>query len=472
MSEHTVTSIELAAELMALDASRLSDEDVAQLKRLLLDYAAVTLCGSAQPWGRKLRTWASEQGAVGKARLFGSGDRATAATAGLANGTAAHGYELDDTHEASNSHPGAVVITAALAVAEETGASGRAVLAAISAGYEAMARIGMAAISSQVADCGFHVTCLFGPFGAAAAAAKLMGLDANTLAGAWGLALSMTGGSAQFAFEPEGTMVKRLHAGFPVQHGIMAAQLARLGVTAPVQALEGQFGFYKLYSANPKLELLQKAPGLPLEIHRVSLKPYSCCRKFHSLIDGLEIVTDGFRTATETIERIDVHSPQNAITKHMMRRPDSVMAAQYSMPYIVGATLSHGPQRYDAYETRHHQDPRVLSLIDKVEAHHEPKLDAYVPGKMPNRVVVSFTDGGTRETQVIEALGSPEKPLSLDGILAKARSLIAMTDMDIDLDAIAEAVDALPDLESVEPLTRSLVAPHYDAVSQEASAVV
>ncbi len=472
MTHSTITSMALAEELIAIEADRLSDEDIAQLKRLILDYAAVTLCGSAQPWGRKLRTWAGEHGAPGQAHLFGSGDGANAATAGLVNGTAAHGYELDDTHQGSSSHPGAVVITAALAVAEETGASGGALLAAITAGYEAMARIGMASISTEGGDHGFHATCLFGPFGAAAAAAKLLRLDATGMAGAWGLALSMTGGSAQFAFEPEGTMVKRLHAGLPAHHGIIAAQLARLGVTAPIQSLEGTFGFYNLYSTHPKLERLQKQAGEPWQIHQVSFKPYSCCRKFHTLIDGLAVATDNFKIPTETIERIDVYAPQNAITKHMMRRPDSVMAAQYSMPYIVGATLGFGPQRYDAYGTAHHDDPRLLSIIDKVEAHHDASFDALVPNQMPSRVAIRLHDGQQRQAEELEALGSPAKPLSFEGILAKARTLIAMTDPDINLDAIAAAVDALPSLTSAQRLTERFVAPNYDAAVQATTGTV
>jgi 2-methylcitrate dehydratase PrpD len=463
--ESTVTSLAFAEALSALDASRLSEADIEQLKRLVLDYSAVTLCGASQPWGRKLRMWASEHGATGKARLFGSGDGASAATAGLVNGTAAHGYELDDTHQGSSSHPGAVVITAALAVAAETGASGRELLAAIAAGYEAMSRIGMAATSVEVTEFGFHATCLFGPFGAATAAAKLMGLDATGLARAWGLALSMTGGSAQFAFEPEGTMVKRMHAGIPAHNGIIAAQLSRLGVSAPLQSLEGTFGFYKLFTRSPQLDLLRKAADAPLEIHQVSFKPYSCCRKFHTLIDGLSMVTDNGRVTPETITRIDVHSPQNAITKHMMRRPDSVMAAQYSMPYIVGATLGYGARRYDAYETAYHRDPKILRLIDMVESHHEPEFDAYVPVKMPNRVVIHLADGQTREARVIDGLGSPEKPLSFDGLLEKARPLLAMTDPDINLDAIAAAVEALPTLASIDPLTDQLVSPQYGAAT-------
>ena len=350
MNSAQVNSLALAQDMVSIDGASLTQDDIAQLERLILDYATVAMCGSVQPWGRKLRQWALDQNTTGNARLIGSGDLVNAATAALANGTAAHGYELDDTHEASNSHPGAVVISAALAAAAVTGAQGREVLAAIAAGYETMARIGRASTSPEVTERGFHATCLFGPFGAATAAGKLNGLDADGITRAWGLALSMAGGAQQFAHEPQGTMIKRMHAGLPAMHGILAADLSALGVTAPAKPLEGPLGFYHLYSKHVKPEHLGRADGAPLQIHAVSFKPYSCCRKFHGMIDALEIATEGFKLDPEKIVKIDAFSPGNAIKKHAIRRPDSVMAAQYSMPYIVAATLAKGPQDYGAFE--------------------------------------------------------------------------------------------------------------------------
>ena len=465
MSDKHPSSLELASEMLDLDFNGLNDSDVAQLQRLILDYAAVTLCGSIKPWGRKMRAWSQDQNASGPARLIGSGDLTNAATAALANGTAAHGYELDDTHEASSSHPGAVVISAALAVAAEIGSSGRDILAAIAAGYESMTRIGRAAISQEVTERGFHATCLFGPFGAAATAAKLMGLDAEGLARSWGLALSMVSGSSQFAHEPQGTMVKRMHAGIPSMHGVLAAQLGKLEMTAPQNSLEGPLAFYHLYSENPKLELLERKSGAPLEIHNISFKPYSCCRKFHSMIDCLEIATAHFTHDPADIAKIDVYSPANAIKKHAIRRPDSVMAAQYSMPYITAATLAYGPKKYSAFETGYHNDPTIISLIDKTEAHHDPKLDGYLPDRMANRVTVTFTDGRQESAEVIEALGSPERPLSFDGVSEKAEPLIDMVDPSMDLGAIADAVRSLPDTSNIDDLMRTLVAGNYDSTT-------
>jgi len=458
-------SLDLASEMLALDAGSLRNDDVSQLQRLILDYATVTLCGSVQPWGRKMRTWAQTQNSMGPARLIGSGELSNASTAALTNGTSAHGYELDDTHEASSSHPGAVVISAALGVAAECGSNGQDILAAIAAGYEAMTRIGRAAVSQEVTERGFHATCLFGPFGAATAAAKLLELDVEGLARSWGLALSMASGSSQFAHEPQGTMVKRMHAGIPAMHGVIAAQLGKLEMTAPKNSLEGPLGFYHLYSENPNLDLLARKSGAPLEIHNISFKPYSCCRKFHSMIDCLAITTANFTHDPTKIAKIDVFSPGNAIKKHAIRRPNSVMAAQYSMPYITAATLAYGPKKFSAFETEYHNDPTIISLIDKTEAHHDPILDGYLPDHMANRVTVTYTDGRQESAEVIEALGSPERPLSFDGVLEKAAPLIDMVDPSMDLGAISEAVHDLPNTRDIDTLMCTLVFNSYDSTA-------
>jgi 2-methylcitrate dehydratase PrpD len=462
----TKLTMNLAAEMIALN--ELSPQDISQLQLLVLDHVAVTLCGSTQPWGRIAKQWADQYGASGKAVLLGSGACVGASAAGMANGASAHGYELDDTHEKSRSHPGAVVITTALAIGGQTGASGRDIMTAIAAGYEAMSRIGMAANAVEVGEAGFHSTCLFGPFGAAAAAGRLMGFNAEQLAQAWGIALSMTGGASQFAFEPQGTMVKRMHAGIPAHNGIIAAQFASLGMAAPVRAIEGEHGFLHLFSRDPDPAKLTKPTGAPLEIHAMSFKPYSCCRKFHSLIDALSDATDQFSIPPDAISEIHVQSPKGSIEKHMMTRPDSVMAAQYAMPYIVAATLVHGPQHYDAYGPAYHGDTNIHQVIDKIDVAYDQSLDVHMPAAMPNRVTLRLVEGGERKATVIESLGSPQRPMSMEGLIGKARSLAAMTDPDIDIDGLSEAVMTLwraPDLAS---LAQHFTLPNYHRSTTDA----
>lgn len=460
MSEHTGISLKLAEDVVSFQDAALSSDDRDQLQRLLLDYAAVTLCGSVQPWGRSLTEWAGAHGASGKALLIGSGGRSGANAAAMVNGTSAHGYELDDTHDKSMSHPGAVVITTALAAGAETNATGRDVIAAIVVGYEVMARVGMAANALGVVERGFHPTATFGVFGAAAAAGRLYGLDAMGIAQAWGIGLSMSSGACQFAFEPKGTMVKRMHAGIPAHNGVIAAQLARLGIAAPVQSLEGDYGFLKLFGVDADPELLLKPQDAPLEIHDISLKPYSCCRKFHSLIDALEQATDGFSIDADAIESIRVRAPNTAIDSHMMRRPDSVMAAQYSMPYIVGATLAYGPRHYDAYGTEHHGDPKILSIVDQIEAEPDAELNRMTPAKMPTGVVLSLRGGGSREATVLDSLGTPVRPMDTGDVMAKGRALVGP--LDVDYDRIVSAVETFAEADDVSTFADSLVVPGYD----------
>ncbi len=456
-----MSTIELAEELAAMKFEQLSKDDVEQIQRLILDYSAVTLCGSVQPWGRMLTKWARHNG-TGKSTLIGSGSGASAPVAGMVNGTSAHGYELDDTHDKSMSHPGTVVISTALAVGNELSSSGQDILIAIVAGYEAMARIGMAANPLNIIEFGRHPTCLFGPFGAAATAAHLLGMDGSGLARAWGLVLSMASGANQFAFEPEGTMVKRMHGGIPSQNGITAAQLANLGVEGPVEALEGSFGFFHLFGIDPKPEMLHKSTNETYEVHNISIKPYACCRKFHSLIDALGDATDGFSIDPQAIDKITVKSPETAIGQHQMRRPDSVMAAQYSMPYIVGATLAYGPTRYDAFDIDYHDDKKILDIVDRVEAEHATELDAFVPEKFPNRVELLMRDGSSRSAVVMDSRGTPVHPLSTDGVLQKAQALCETIDPDIDLNAIVNTVDQFVGCDDVNDLIKLLKVPSFE----------
>ncbi len=421
------------------------------LQRLLLDYGFVALAGAGQVWGQRLREWARMQGGTGPATLVGDDFKSTTQAAALANGTSAHGYELDDTHERSFSHPGAVVFPAALAVAEQSGASGAEVFAAVAAGYEVMTRVGMASRSGLMLRNGRHPTCLLGPFGSVTAVGKLLRLNAVEMANAWGIALSMIGGSMQFNKEPDGDMVKRMHAGIPAQQGVIAAQLTQLGVTGPKQAIEGEHGFFGLFADGPRPERLGKPGGVPLEIHDMSFKPYSCCRLFHSLIDAVGEATEDFSVDHRSIMSIRAGVPGDASKAlYQVPRPKSVMAAQYSLPYSVAAAVRHGPMRYDAFSLQAINDMETLAVADRIEAYFDAELAREKSGRMSARVVIKFKDGREREAVSRAALGAPEKPLDIDGIKAKGQALLADAER---VGKIAAAVDAFPRAGHVQNFT-------------------
>ncbi|HBT41509.1 MAG TPA: 2-methylcitrate dehydratase [Rhodospirillaceae bacterium] len=431
----------IAGRVLDITPGSLSDADFEQLARLIFDYAGCAYSGTAQPAGRGMRAWARTYTGAGQAGLLAAGGRVPPAIAALVNGTAGHCYELDDTHDATLSHPGAVVISAALAVAAETGSSGVDVMAAIAAGYEAMTRIGAAANPLNVIEFGFHPTALFGCFGAAAAAAKLHGLDADKLLCAWGHCLSLASGSTQFADESLGTDTKRTHAGYAAHQGVLAVEFSLNGVEAPRRAIDGKYGFIHLHGRDPRPEVLDQ-PAPTLAIHEISMKPYACCRQFHSAIDALRVTTADF-TKVDRIKGIIIRGPRILKDQHMQMRPESSMAAQYSLPYVVGATLAYGPSRHDAFAVENLQDRGILDWADIVKVEYDEELQSVFPEHFGTEVEITFDDGSAATDRILDSRGTPALPLSWEQIAEKASSLAQDIRPGLDMDGLQSAVRGL-----------------------------
>ncbi|MFG1360618.1 MmgE/PrpD family protein [Xanthobacter pseudotagetidis] len=454
MTNGTDTNLTLifAEELAAITPATLTERDHAQLDLLVFDYFGVAYGGASRPWIAALHRWAERYRGTGPARIIASDIEATPEVAAFVNGAAGHSFELDDTHEASMSHPGAVVIPAALAVASETGASGRDVLAAVAAGYEAMARIGIAARAERVIAAGHHPTAVFGVFGAAVAAGKLKGFTAPQITAAWGHALSLSAGSMQFSQEVSGAEVKRLHAGYAARAGVLAAEVVEAGVPGPTRGLDGRYGFLALYGHDAVPEALTRMGARGLAIHDMSFKPYACCRLLHSMIDGLRTTTCGFAVADAEIRAVLVRGPGKLAEQHMVRRPDTPMAAQYSMPFTVGAALAFGPDRYDAYEPDNLSDPRILAFADRVEVAHDAALEAAYPEHFGTEVEVTFADGSTRTERVLDSLGTPVNPMTVEALRFKARGLIGARLDEAAFERLVNEVAALKGAPNVGPL--------------------
>jgi 2-methylcitrate dehydratase PrpD len=239
----------------------------------------------------------------------------------------------------------------------------------------------------------------------------------------------------QFSDEVEGTAVKRLHAGYAAHHGVLAAELAARNIGAPARALDGKYGFMALYARPPKMEELVVPRDAPLQIHAISFKPYSCCRLFHSLIDGLREVSDDFKLKPEAIKRIAVRGPGVLADQHMMRRPTSVMAAQYSLPFVVGATLVYGAHCYDTYREEKLADADILSLADRVECEADAGIEAHYPAQMGTAVEITQADGTRRSATVMNSRGTAANPLSTDALYAKAEGLVREIEPRVDLGA-------------------------------------
>jgi 2-methylcitrate dehydratase PrpD len=195
------------------------------------------------------------------------------------NGVGAHAHNFDDTHDRAVLHAGVSVIPAALAVAEATGASGRALLDAVVFGYDVHVRVALAATQAP-GHSGWHYTSTCGVFGASAAAGRLLGLDEHRMANALGIAQAQAAGTLQS--EHDGSWTKRLQPGLAAAGGILAAQLASRGFRGPQEALEGRFDFYRVYLQAVDTAPVLDSPGKRFEVARCSLKPYPTCRFTHA----------------------------------------------------------------------------------------------------------------------------------------------------------------------------------------------
>src|ERR1700761_4761922 len=296
--------------------------------------------------------------AAGNSGVFGDAARYSPVGAAFLNGALAHSLDFDDTHAAGSLHPGAPVIPAALAAGEMTGASGADVLAAIIAGYEVTCRVALALPAGEHYDRGFHPTATCGAFGAAAAAARVFGLEADGVAGALGTVLSQAGGSLQFL--ANGAWTKRFQVGWAATNGLMAATLVREGFKGASEALEGKHGFMHAYAPNPTPERAVQDLGTVWELMNTAVKPYPSCRYGHAGIDAALALRAANDLKPTEIEHIRLGLPKSGMLligdpPEKKANPQNVVDGQFSGPFVVSSALATGAMGGDNYALL--QDP-------------------------------------------------------------------------------------------------------------------
>ena len=438
------------AEFLAGVRSQVAQAHLAAACNCVIDTLGCIAYGADKPWSAAAARHALATGSGGRCTVVGWPQQASPAMTALANGTAAHAFELDDVHEEAVNHPGAVVVPAALAVAEDLQASGRDFLEAVVVGYEAMARAGLAVGPASHMLAGYHPTSMSGVFGAAAAAAYLRGLDAARLNDAFGIAASLASGTMEFA--SSGGMAKRIHAGRAAEGGIMAAALAADGFEGARDGLAGRYGFCRVFTADPQPHLLIEGLGERWMIDEITVKPYPSCSDLHPMVQATaELVAEHGIRAGE-IDQVAVYTTTKVCELNDMDGTASVMAAQYSAPFNVAAAVVADPADPATFYPERIADPALAAMQAKVDSiRPTPEFDATYAWKQGARVQITLTDGRVLERTVHGQKGSMHDPLSDDAIERKFQIL---TDGRHD-PAIPEVVRSLPD-RHVRELTRLL----------------
>jgi 2-methylcitrate dehydratase PrpD len=424
MKEYTRELVDFLHPLQARD---LPAEVLDRARYFLLDYLAVAIRGSREESSQAVHRMIQRIGANGCATVIGTRMRTIPGYAALANGAAAHGIEQDDTHSGGSIHLGATMYSAALALAEtmpET--SSEAFLTAVVAGFEAAARIAMAVQPKEHYALGFHMTPTCGVFGAAITSAKLLGLNQERTQAAIGIAGSMAAGSMEFL--AEGAWTKRIHPGLAAQNGIHAALLADEGFRGPLHILEGRDGFLHGYSRSPAPERLTANLGKTFEILHTAVKPHACCRYMQGPIDAVLAILGEQDIAPSSIQRIEVAVLEAgwgivAEPHDKKYHPESVVDAQFSMPFGAAVAAMDGAAGLDQFTVEKARSSRVRELMNKVVMVKDARIEETFPREWPARVAIELKDGRRHEKFIRYPKGDPENPLTWDEMAAKFRSL-------------------------------------------------
>lgn len=391
---------------------------------------------------------------TGAARVFGDPHGYAPAGAALLNGALGHALDFDDTHAAGTLHPGAPVIPAAIAAAEMTGASGADTLAAIVAGYETCCRIAVALPAGDHYARGFHPSATCGVFGAAAAAARIFGLDAAGVESALGIALSQSAGSLQFLVD--GAQTKPFQVGWAAMAGLTAATLARNGYKGPAQAIEGRHGFLLGYAPHPDPDRVVRDLGIVFELMNTGVKPYPSCRYGHAGIDAVLALRATYGLHPDEVESITYGLSRaglllvGAPIEHK-RDPRNIVDAQFSGPFVLAAALVDGGLGWNSYARL--QDPAIRALLPRIDCVHDLEIEAEFPANMSGRVTI-VARGETFSSKIIVPRGEPANFLAAEALRTKFMDLAAPALGPSKAEALAWAALDLATLDVIQDLTR------------------
>jgi 2-methylcitrate dehydratase PrpD len=391
--------------------SKLSDHVLHHAKRAVIDWYAALLPGSLVAPAIVLEQALADDLDRGNARLA-TGRRATLRTAALINGAASHSVEFDDIYRDAGYHPGSPVISAALAAAQSTGASGETFLRGVIVGYETSTRIGEAVMPSHYKY--WHTTGTVGAFGAAAAVATVLGCNRDQIAHALGTVGSFASGLQQ-AFRSQ-CMTKPLHGGHAAEVGALAAMGAAKGLTGALDMLEGEVGFGAAMSVNPDWAKAVKDLGVDYHITRVTFKNHGCCGHTFAPIDGVLHLqkTHGFTWRDVKRVKVATYKAGTDITNNP--DPEGEYQAKFSLQYVIAHALVHGSVRLVAFAPERLLDPNVRAVLAKVEVTADPILSKGYPNQRAAQIEVELNDGKIHQHFQPFRKGDPEMPLTDDEV--------------------------------------------------------
>lgn len=457
---------QLAAFIADLKFENLPRATVDMSRKLLLDGVGCMLAGVNGEAARNVSAMIRCLGGERQATILPGNTQGSVRDAAFVNGISLYSVGLNDVHSPSGAHPGACVIPTVLAMGEWLRAPGKDLLAAMVAGYEVNGRVGRAIIPTH-RERGFHPTGTCGTFGATAAAARLLGFDAEKTANALGIAGSQAAGLYECHHDGTSTMI--FHAGRAAQNGVEAALLVRWGMTGPATVLEGSKGFFRATSNHSDAEAAMSDIGRRYELDGTSFRPYFGCSSTISASGATANLLRRVKVDAGDIEQIRVRCHPIVAQDNADADPRTLLAARLSLPFNVALVLTYGDVLAADLEVRELDNAAIRALLPKVRLVSDPG--------MPRRGVhmeFQFKDG-RREVEAIEVpRGSARNPLNWDDIVAKFKPLVSGAIGQTDQMAVIDAVANIEQLDGAEfvSVLRGAVARNIKELGNRAAAGV
>ncbi len=392
--------------------------------------------------------------------VIGYTTKTSAPMAAFINGTTGHAFDMDDDHREGTLHCSVAVFPAVLSVAEQLCATGKDVITAYALGCELMIRLGESFLGQTYYQ-GFHPTGTTGVFGAALGAGKILGMNAEKLAAAQGIAGSQAAGLLEW--KADGSWTKRFQAGHAAKAGVISALLAREGYTGPATIYEGKDGFVKAYSYKDQYDVnkIVQNLGTKWELNDNSIKPHSCCRFACPIVDaGLEIAKNNDFNP-EDIEDILVKCNNwmiTILTQPVERKynPETVVDCQFNLPYAAAVSIMKKRASVPEFTDEAIKDPAVRALMQKVRYELDPEAEKVYPEKYPSTMIVTLKDGHRFTSYIEYPKGDPENPVTRDELLDKFRLLAGFHLPGKKVEQVIEVVSNLEDLKDINKLTALL----------------
>jgi 2-methylcitrate dehydratase PrpD len=430
-------------------------EAVSVARQCIVDGLGVILAGSTARGSAIVRDYVRARREAGEATVLGAETlTCSAASAALANGNAGHALDFDDTQLSSSpdrvfgllTHPTIPPLAASLALGERLGVSGRRMLEAYLIGFEVECKMAEAIDPSHYQN-GFHSSGTFGTFGAAMSAAKLLDLDAETLANALAIAASMSSG-IRLNF---GTMTKPLHVGRAAQNGVIAAELAAAGFTGGHEALDSQWGFFRVFSfgAGFDADLLGSGLNNPPSIVTpgVSLKPYPCGSLGHPSMDAMLKLVLTHDVKPNQVRAVRLRAGANILNPLRYPIAHNELEAKFCPAFMMSAILLRRKAGIHEFTDEFVESAPVQEMMKKVSTIRDAAIEARGFEKMRSIVEVDLADGRTLVQEADERYrGGPERPFTREELHEKFTDCASLV---LRPDAIAEVLERLESLEQL-----------------------